>query len=115
LAVADAWPNNPTACLWTDHFAFVKDRKKIEVDQQMVADGKSFKDAIGAGLRLSTKGQTMIAQAETEERTETWIKANEDHLWEQDDSTAEGHKFAYKARVPRAPKAATEATQQDAI
>src|SRR6185295_18301095 len=56
IAVSDPWPNNPTACLWEDHFAFTPDRKKIENNQAMVADGKSYKAAIAAGLKLSAKG-----------------------------------------------------------
>lgn len=49
LAVSDPWPNNPTACLWEDHFAYTPDRSKIIDHQSQVADGKSYKAAIAAG------------------------------------------------------------------
>ncbi len=96
LAVSDPWPNNPTACLWEDHFAYTPDRTQIQDYTHMVADGKSFKSAIGAGLRLSARGQAMIAKAdsqkETKEQTDNW-KAN--HFWNQPDTVADGHKYQY--------------------
>jgi hypothetical protein len=96
LAVSDPWPNNPTACLWEDHFAFAADRTQIADYTHMVADGKSFKAAIAAGLRLSAKGQALVAkadsQADTDQKTSDY-QAN--HFWNQPDTVATGHKFQY--------------------
>jgi hypothetical protein len=96
LAVSDPWPNNPTACLWEDHFAYTADRTKITDYTHMVADGKSFKAAIAAGLRLSAKGLALAAkadsQADTDKKTNDW-QAN--HFWDQPDTVASGHKYQY--------------------
>lgn len=100
LAVSDPWPNNPTACLWEDHFAHTADRTEIANYQSQVADGKSFKAAIGAGLKLSAYGEQMVERAEsdakTKDQTDKW-EAN--HYWLQDDAAAEGRKYEYKAKA----------------
>lgn len=97
MVVSDPWPNNPTACLWEDHFAYTADRTKIENYQSQVADGKSFKAAIAAGLKLSAYGEQMVKRAaseeETKKETDDW-QAN--HYWWHDDAAAEGRKFEYK-------------------
>lgn len=107
LVVSDPWPNNPTACLWEDHFAHVDDRSQIIDYTHMVADGKSFKAAIAAGLRLSAKGQALVAKADTQDQTDqktgNW-KAN--HFWNQPDTVATGHKYQYTT------PAAQQQTQQ---
>lgn len=95
LAVSDPWPNNPTACLWEDHFAYTPDRNKIEDNSHMVADGKSFKTAIAAGLKLSSFGEQMVKQAsspeETKKQTDDW---KQNHFWLQDDAAST--KYDYK-------------------
>ena len=97
MAVSDPWPNNPTACLWEDHFAYTSDRTKIENYQSQVADGKSFKAAIGAGLKLSSYGEQMVQRAESDEttkkQTDEW---KENHYWWHDDAAAQGSKYHYK-------------------
>src|SRR5205085_7518581 len=51
LVVADPWVNKPTACLWEDHFAYGPD---LNIDYGGgAADGKSFKNAIAAGLKIT--------------------------------------------------------------
>ena len=107
MAVSDPWPNNPTACLWEDHFAYTADRSKIQNYESQVADGKSYKAAIMAGLKLSAYGEQMIQKAasdeETKEKTDDW-KAN--HYWNHDDAASQ--KFDYKAK---AEEAVTERTE----
>ncbi len=99
LAVSDPWPNNPTACLWEDHFAFTPDRKQIEDNSHMVADGKSFKAAIAAGLKLSAYGEKMVKQVESEEATKQKTgDAGANHFWNHDDAASE--KFEYKPEGP---------------
>ncbi|MCX5741580.1 MAG: hypothetical protein NT062_03670 [Proteobacteria bacterium] len=99
LAVSDPWPNNPTACLWEDHFAFTPDRNKIEDNSHMVADGKSFKTAIAAGLKLSSYGEQMVkmadSDAETKKKTDNW---EQNHFWLQDDAAST--KYEYKEEKP---------------
>ena len=99
LAVSDPWPNNPTACLWEDHFAYTPDRTKIENYQSQVADGKSYKAAIMAGLKLSAYGEQMVQKAASDEETKKQTddyQAN--HYWNHDDAAAE--KFHYKPDQP---------------
>lgn len=99
MAVSDPWPNNPTACLWEDHFAYTPDRSKIENYQSQVADGKSYKAAIMAGLKLSAYGEQLAQRAssdeETKKQTDDW-KANQ--FWNHDDAASE--KFDYKPEQP---------------
>ncbi len=106
LAVSDPWPNAPTACLWEDHFAFVADRKQIEEDTSMVADGKSFKSAIAAGLKLSARGEQMVKKSETdEETTKKTGDASANHFWNHTNTVGhddEGNlkKFDYETAKP---------------
>jgi hypothetical protein len=95
LVVSDPWPNNPTACLWEDHFAFTADRTKIENYQSQVADGKSYKAAIAAGLKLSAYGERMVRKADSDEQTTKQTDdAHANHFWDHDDAASE--KFEYK-------------------
>jgi hypothetical protein len=91
------------ACLWEDHFAFTPDRSKIESNQAMIADGKSYKEAIAAGLKLSAKGEAMVKAAVSQEQTDKWIADNDDHLWNHDDTRKAGHKFHYKQQPAPQP------------
>jgi hypothetical protein len=96
LAVSDPWPNNPTACLWEDHFAYTPDRDKIVDHQSSVADGKSYKGAIAAGLRLSGYGEKMVQKFESEADTKKMTDdAGSNHFWDHDD--AAGRKYHYKS------------------
>ncbi len=110
LAVSDPWPNNPTACLWEDHFAYTPDRTQILDHQSAVADGKSFKAAIAAGLKLSAYGERMVKQAESDEetkkKTDDW-QAN--HFWSHDDAATT--KYNYKPEQP-APQVATQESSE---
>ena len=100
LAVADPWVNKPTACLWEDHFAYGPD---LKIDYGGgVADGKSFKGAIAAGLKLTSFGSQMLKKAETEEETGRQIAAD-DHVWNNEDSAAEDKKYNYKTQPVVAP------------
>ena len=99
LVVADPWVNKPTACLWEDHFAYGPD---LNIDYGGgVADGKSYKSAIAAGLQLTAFGKSLIKKAETEEKTRKMIEAD-DHVWSNEDSAAEDHKFDYQTKKPAA-------------
>lgn len=110
LAVSDPWVNKPVSCLWEDHFA-KGPREEISATT-MVADGKSFKNAIMAGLKLSKYGEQMVKQASSpEETTEaTTTKASENHFWNHDDARAGGHQFQYKAEQPAATTGAAPGT-----
>jgi hypothetical protein len=103
MAVSDPWPNNPTACLWEDHFAHTTDRTKIVNYTNMVADGKSFKAAIMAGLKLSAYGQQLVQMADTKEETQkkTVDDREANHFWNHGDTTKSGHKFDYVEAQPR--------------
>lgn len=98
IAVADAWPNKPTACLWEDHFAYCE-RDKILDHQSQVADGKSFKAAIGAGLKLSARGEAMVkahdSDAETKKKTDN---AGANHFWNHDPTATP--KYDYQTEQP---------------
>lgn len=114
IAVSDPWPNNPTACLWEDHFAHTKDRSKIVNYTSMVADGKSYKAAIMAGLKLSSYGEQLIKMADSKEKTEqeTVDNREQNHFWSHDDTVAPGHKFDYVEAKPRTA-AANPTTRPD--
>jgi hypothetical protein len=102
LAVSDPWVNKPVSCLWEDHFA--KGAREEISAVTMVADGKSFKNAIMAGLKLSKVGEQMVKQASTDAETAeaTGPKAGENHFWNHDDARAPGHQFQYQAEQPAA-------------
>ena len=95
LVVADPWVMKPTACLWEDHFAYGPDLK-IDFGGN-VADGKSFKGAIAAGLKLTDFGKQLIAKAETEEKTKEMINAD-DHVWTNENSAADDKLYDYKTK-----------------
>ncbi len=97
LVVSDPWVMKPTACLWEDHFAYGPDLN-IEFGGA-AADGKSFKSAIAAGLKLTDYGKQLIKKAETEEKTQEMIAAD-DHVWTNEDAAADGRKFDYQAKKP---------------
>ena len=59
VAVADAWVNQPLACLWEDYFAYTPKHEQLTMTT-MVADGQSFKAGIAAGLKLSAKGLKLV-------------------------------------------------------
>lgn len=103
MAVSDPWPNNPTACLWEDHFAFTPDRKQIANYQSQVADGKSFKAAIAAGLKLTDYGKAMIKRAETDEETKKQTDASqENHFWDHDDAASTKYDYKPETTTPQA-------------
>lgn len=99
LAVSDPWVNKPVSCLWEDHFA-KGPREEISA-VTMVADGKSFKNAIMAGLKLSKVGEQMVKQASTDAETAeaTGPKAGENHFWNHDDARAAGHQYQYQSET----------------
>ncbi|MDQ3370375.1 MAG: hypothetical protein M3680_33565 [Myxococcota bacterium] len=114
LAVSDPWPNNPTACLWEDHFAHTADRKQINNYSNMVADGKSYKAAIMAGLKLSAYGEQLVKMSDTEEETqkETVDEREANHFWNHGDTAAPGHKFDYQQQGAGAGAGAQQGGQQ---
>jgi hypothetical protein len=98
VAVADPWPTAATACLWEDHFCL---NTKVNLRHDAVADGKSIKGAIAAGLRLNAAGKAAAAQSSTQAETDSAVadwKAN--HFWNQPDSVAAGSKFNYVSDKP---------------
>ena len=108
LVIADPWPNTPTACLWEDHFAFTRDRTRIEKIDRIVADGKSYKDAILRGLRLSAAGaQRVQFEATDDEYVRFTVEQGRagGWVWNHDQTTASGRRFEYieRARQNDAP------------
>jgi hypothetical protein len=104
IVVSDPWPTRAKACLWEDHFAFTADRKKIDVQYDMIADGKSYKEAIKAGLRLSAAGKHYVSQKQTEKQTTDAIRDEKMdidgqkidlHVWSHPNTEATGHQFNY--------------------
>lgn len=101
LAVSDPWPNNPTACLWEDHFAHCS-REEIQTSATMTADGNSYKAAIAAGLKLTAFGKKMAETKESDEKTREEIRdAKANHYWNHDDAASE--KFEYKTDPAQQP------------
>ena len=79
------------------------DRSKINDYSHMVADGKSFKAAIMAGLKLSAFGEALVKKADSD--ADTKAKTDDyqsNHFWNHDPTTATGHKFDYKQEAPAA-------------
>jgi len=110
MVVADPWVMKPTACLWEDHFAYGPD---LKIDYGGgAADGKSFKAAIAAGLKLNARGQAYMMKAETEEKTKEMIEAD-DHVWSNVDSAADGKKFDYQTKKPAAADAGAGAARSE--
>jgi hypothetical protein len=108
MVVADPWVMKPTACLWEDHFAYGPD---LKIDYGGgAADGKSFKAAIAAGLKLNARGQAYLKKAETEEKTKEMIEAD-DHVWSNVDAAADGKKYDYQTKKPAAAAGAGAATR----
>jgi hypothetical protein len=104
LVVSDPWPTRARACLWEDHFAFTPDRKKIDVQYDMIADGKSYKEAIKAGLRLSAAGKHYVAEKKSKKETEDAIRDEkmdiggqeiELHVWDHPNTEGEGSRYNY--------------------
>ncbi len=98
IAVADAWPTRPTAVLWEDHFAFCE-RKLVLRHQTAVADGKSAKNAIKAGIRLNARGKAAITQkldkAETEKLIKDGRKGDHPWIWNHANTAEQGHEYEY--------------------
>jgi hypothetical protein len=93
VVVADPWPTRATACLWQDHFC--RDTK-VNIHRSMKADGKSYKNAIRAGLRLTAEGKAAAERTATEKETKDAIDhSKENHFWQQPDTVADGKKFNY--------------------
>ena len=106
IVCSDPWPNNPTACLWEDHFANCS-RDMILDHGSMVADGKSFKAAIGQCLKLSEYGERMVQAAATEEQTEQETNAEgakRNHFWHHDDTATPKYDYRVEQPQPTAPE-----------
>jgi len=98
LVVADAWPTAATATLWEDHFAWHADRSQVVAHESRVADGRSARAAIAAGLRLSAKGKALLEAKETAQVTATQTApdaAEKNRFWSHADSAAVHRKFQY--------------------
>lgn len=115
MAVSDPWPNNPMACLWEDHFAFTPDRKQIVNYTSMVADGKSYKAAIMAGLKLSAYGEQLVKMADSKEETEkqTVDERESNHFWNHGDTTGYGKAFDYVEKKPAGSSASAGTSRVD--
>ncbi len=93
VVVSDPWPTQATACLWEDHFCY---STEVQVELSMKSDGKSLKNAIAQGLRLSEAGKKAAAVKATDAETQDAVsKHQENHYWRQPDSTDAGKKFTY--------------------
>lgn len=110
LVVCDPWPTAPTACLWEDHFAYTRDRTKLEVSNTVTGDDQEVVSAIRAGLTLSQKGTQMIEYAFDEERTKAEIEKGREGdkpwIWSHADAAGEGKHYDYHTKP--------EVEQQDA-
>ncbi len=104
IAVADPWPTRARACLWDDHFAYTADRSKIDVQYDLVGDGKSYKEAVKAGLRLSAEGKQFVKEKQSEKQTEDALRDQkmtidgqeiELHVWTHPNTEAEGKRQNY--------------------
>lgn len=104
IVTSDPWPTRARACLWEDHFAYTADRSKIDVSYDMIADGKSYKEAIKAGLRLNASGRYYVQQHQSKKQTEEALE-NEKmtvgdqeidlHVWNHPNTEASGKQFNY--------------------
>ncbi len=56
-AVADPWPTKAKACLWDEHFAYTNDRSKINVEEEMDADGADTVDVLQGLIGLNAAGE----------------------------------------------------------
>jgi hypothetical protein len=111
LVVSDPWVNNPTACLWEDFFA-KGPRDQVPSSKTMVADGNSYKEAIKAGLRLSSYGQQLVKKADSDEETKRQTTDAQSNLfWDHDDTVAPGRKYHYQA--PQTQPTPTPAGRDD--
>jgi hypothetical protein len=103
IAVSDPWPNKPTACLWEDHFAHCS--REMTLDHgSMVADGQSFKQAIGQCLKLSARGEQMVQAASSEAQTEQETNAEgakRNHFWHHDDTATPKYDYKTESTQPQ--------------
>ncbi|MEN0060663.1 MAG: hypothetical protein AAGA48_00865 [Myxococcota bacterium] len=60
LVVADPWPTSPRACIWTDHFAYSKDRSSIVIDKRVKGEPFDARKRIREALVLSDEGKQRI-------------------------------------------------------
>ena len=104
IVVSDPWPTRARACLWEDHFAFTADRDKIDVNYDLIGDGKSAKAAIAAGLRLSAAGKKYVQEKKSKEETEDAIRDEkmeidgqeiELHVWNHANTEGSGKRYNY--------------------
>lgn len=100
LTISDPWPSAPQAVLWEDHFAFTRDREKINRRRSVQGDDRDVASILAGGLKLSAKGQQMIEWQLSEEKTKEEIdKGTEgDHpwIWQHPNAAARGRRYNYK-------------------
>lgn len=97
IVVADPWPTRATATTWDDHFAYTPDRTKLNVREQMVADGANIKAVIAAGLTLTDEGRQLAETTLSDEETEAEIARGQSNgwVWDHPNTAAEGRDFDY--------------------
>ena len=110
LVICDPWPTAPTACLWEDHFAYTRDREKLNLRSSTRGDGTDIKAAIAAGLSLSRKGREMINYAFDEKRTKEEIEKgtsregdNKPWIWNHSNAASTQYKYVEKPKPAPAP------------
>ncbi|MBZ0231158.1 MAG: DUF4157 domain-containing protein [Deltaproteobacteria bacterium] len=98
LVVSDPWPTRPVAVMWTDHFAYC-DRKALLRHQVGNASGKSPKDVIKKGLRLTPLGRSTMQAKLSDKETDKLLKDGRqgDHpwIWNHPTTPAQGHDYNY--------------------
>jgi hypothetical protein len=94
LVACDPWPTKATATTWEDHFAYTSKRRMIQISGSMVADGKSAKSVIAAGLTLTDVGKKALAMKDSDQETEESLKQSKAFRTEPD-AAAKGHDYHY--------------------
>jgi hypothetical protein len=56
----DAWPTQPKACLWDDHFGYTADRRGLKVSSDEIADGRSDVDLVRSRIKLNAAGKDVL-------------------------------------------------------
>jgi hypothetical protein len=81
LAVADAWPMKPTACLWDDFFAYTSWRGNVKSVRTQQGGGEDYASIIAGGLSLSAFGRSQIERRYTDKETRKGIKDARERGW----------------------------------
>lgn len=108
VAVADAWVNQPQACLWEDYFAYTSHTENLSL-RTVVADGHNYKAAIAAGLKLSAKGLKLVEKHKS--KLATSIASNLPIItWDKDHAGEETYEYLRAGEASAQTKPGAEVT-----